>query len=55
MSLRVGFEVSEAQTRPSGSFLLPADLDAELSATSQVLHLPTCHMFHAIDDNVLNC
>lgn len=29
--LGVGFEVSEAQARPSGSiFLLPADADAEL-------------------------
>jgi hypothetical protein len=31
VSLEVGFEVSEAQARPSGSiFLLPADADAEL-------------------------
>lgn len=41
VSLEEGFQVSRTQVRPSGLlFLLPADLDAKLSATSPVLCLP---------------
>ena len=43
-SLGVGFGVSEAQARSSGSLsVLPADPDVELSATSPAPHLPACH------------
>ena len=41
MSQRVGFEVSEAQARPSVAlFLLPANPDVEFSATSPAPCLP---------------
>jgi hypothetical protein len=47
VSLGVGFDVLEAQARPSGSLflpLLPVDLDVELSATSPAPCLPVhCH------------
>jgi hypothetical protein len=44
VSLRVGFEVSKVQARPSGSlFLLSADPDVELSASSPASCLPACH------------
>lgn len=55
VSVGVGFEVSKAQARPSGSlFLLPADLDIELSATSPTPHLPAYHHAPCRKDNVLN-
>jgi hypothetical protein len=46
-SLGVRFEVSKAQARPSVSlFMLPADLDIEISSTSPVLRLPAfCDVF----------
>ena len=41
VSQRGGFEVSEAQARPSVTlFLLPANPDVELSATFPALYLP---------------
>jgi len=43
----VGFEISEAQAKPRGSFLLPADLDVKLSAISLAPCLPAgCHVPH---------
>ena len=44
VSLRVGFEVSEAQARPNGSlfFLLPMDPGVELSAPSPAPCLTAC-------------
>jgi hypothetical protein len=55
MSPGVGFEVSEAQARPSVTlFLLPADPDVGLSAISTASSLPSCcHVFYH-DDNGLN-
>ena len=55
-SLGVGFEVSDAQARPSVAllFLLPADPDVELSAASPVPCLPTCHHGSHHDNNGLN-
>ena len=55
VSLEVGFEVSEAQARPSVSLcMLPADQVIELSATSAVPSLPVdCHASHC-DDNELS-
>lgn len=53
MSLRVGFEVSEAQARPSGSlslFLLPVDLDIEFSASSPAPCLHSGHPAHHADN-----
>lgn len=47
----VGIEVSKAQARVSGSlFLLPVDLDIELSATPPVSCLPACHYIPHHDD-----
>lgn len=41
VSQRVGFEVSEAQARPSVAlFLLPANPEVEFAATSPALCLP---------------
>lgn len=51
----VNFEVSNAQTRPCVSlFLLPVDLDVELSATSAALCLSVCHHDFHHGDNGLN-
>lgn len=53
--LRVGFGVSKAQARPSGSlFLLPVDPDIELSANSPTPHLPEYHHSPRHNDNGLN-
>ena len=57
MSLCMGFEVSEAQVRPSVArilFLLPADSDVELSATSPAPCLPVCHHAFHHDNNELS-
>ena len=60
MSLGVGFEVAEAQVRPSGLLCLPAacaepvDPDVELSATSPAPSLPAWRRVSCHDDNGLN-
>ena len=45
MSLRVGFEISDAEVRPRSSLSLPAVADAavDLSAPSSVSCLPACY------------
>lgn len=48
----VTFEVSEGQSRHSGSCSLPADL--ELSIISPAPYLPVCHNAPCYDDNGLN-
>jgi hypothetical protein len=60
MSRRMGFEVSDAQARPSSSFffLLPAVPDVEFSALSPTSSPPKCHHVSHHDDNELkpqNC
>jgi hypothetical protein len=51
----VGFEVSDAQARPSVSlFLLPANLDVEFLVPSLAPYLPVCHHAFHHDDNGLN-
>jgi hypothetical protein len=55
MLLGVGFGVSNAQARSSVTlFLLPANPDVELSATSPASCLPACHHASCYDDNGLN-
>ena len=55
MSLGLGFEVSEAQARPSISlFLLPDNLDVELSAPLPAPCLPVCHHASHYDHKRLN-
>ena len=55
MSLGMDFGVSEAQAGPSGfSFLLPADLDIELSAPSPVPCLLVCSHAACCDENGVN-
>jgi hypothetical protein len=52
--LAMGFEVSKVPARPRVSlFLLPVDLDVELSASSTSC-LPVCHHASHHDDNGLN-
>jgi hypothetical protein len=55
VSLKVGFEVSDAQARPSVSLiLLPVDAHIKLSATSRAPCLPVfCHASQN-DNNGLN-
>lgn len=49
VSLGVGLEVSKAQTRSNITFfLLPVDLDVELSANSLAPCLPVCHLFPTV-------
>ena len=52
----VGFEVSDAQARPSVPlfFLSTADWDVELSAISSAPCLSVCHHASCHDDNGLN-
>jgi hypothetical protein len=52
--LGLGFEVSEAQARPSVFFLLHVNPDADLSVTSPGPRLPGCHHPSRHDDNGLN-
>ena len=55
MSLGMGFEVSEAQARSSGSpSACPIYLNVELSTTSPVPCLPARHHASCYDDNELN-
>jgi hypothetical protein len=54
VSLSVGFEVSDAQATPSVSlFLMSADQNVELSATSPMQCLPASHHVSCHDDNRL--
>jgi hypothetical protein len=55
MSLWVSFEASEAQARPQchSLFLLSADPNIELSATSPVPCLPVCHCASCHNDSGL--
>ena len=55
MSLELGFEVSDAQPIPNVTvlFLLPPDLDVELSATSPAACPPACSHAFCHDDNGL--
>ena len=56
MSLGVDFEFLEAQAWPvcHCHFLLPVDLDVELSALSPAPHLPACGHASRHDNNELN-
>lgn len=57
VSVGMGFEVSEAQARPSGSilFLLPANPDVKLSAPFPTRCLSTSPMSHHDDDGLNLC
>ena len=55
MTLGVGFELSKAYARPSGSvFLLPVDSDVDLTTASPAPCLPTCRHVSYHEDNGLN-
>jgi hypothetical protein len=54
VSLRMGFEVSDAQAMPRSLFQMSLDLNTELSASSLALYLPACYHGSLHDGNGLN-